>query len=255
MDRDSILDEEPTTPIHRSDAGDFDPAMTPHAMETLLRGDGDRVTAASRRLSEARQQFEIATDRSRFSTDTGHAGAVAEAEPVLRRAELDAVAVAESAELNARQFLAQLQQPTPPSLADADAPVAAARAPFVREDCADLPIAELTSRVRLAVMTDSRVDQWLYARYAGARTTEAGHHDDLPGADVARRELQTLLGGIRDRLRDRGSDPVRERTTASLRSAQALRSTASARANRRDAEVAIERMIPNAVKIPEEAAR
>lgn len=250
MDRDSILEEEPTAPIHRSDAGDFDPAMTPQAMETLLRGDGDRVTAASRRLSQARQQFEIATDRSRFSTDTGHAGALAEAEPVLRQAEHDAVAVAESAEVNARQTLAQIQQPTPPALADADAPVAAARAQFVKEDCADLPIAELAARVRLAVMTDNRVDQWLYLRYGAPRTTEAGHHDDLPGAEAARRELQTLLRVIRDRLRDRSLDPVRERTTASLRSAQSLRSTASARAIRRDAEAAIERLLPGAVKIP-----
>jgi len=253
MDRDSRLEEEPRTdPSRRPDAGDFDPALTPQAMETLLRGDDGRVAAATKRLSQARQQFELGTDRSRFRTDAGHAGALAEAEPVLRQAEREAVAVAEAAARNARQLLAQLTAAGQPTLAAAaDAPAAAARAPFVKEDCADLSLGELVARVRAAVAAEHRPLMWLYARYGAPRVTAAAHHDDPPGAEAARRELGALLRAIRDRLGDRSADPVRERATAGLRSAQVLRAAASTRAQQREAEAAVARMIPNAVKIPE----
>jgi len=252
MERDNQLEEEPHgAPARRPDAGDFDPALTPPAMATLLRGDGDRVAAAAQRLSQARQQFETATDRSRFGTDAGHAGAVAEAEPALRQAERAVAAVAEAAAANARQTLAQLAGSATPTLAPADAPTAAALAGFVKEDCADLPIGELVARVRAAVVAENRPLMWLYQRYGAPRATAAASDDDQPGTDTSRRELGALLRAIRDRLRDQANDPLRERANGGLRDAQKLRASAAAPARQRDAEAAIARMIPNAVRIPD----
>ena len=252
MDRDSLLEEEPRTePSRRPGADDMDLAMTGAQMETLLRSDGDRLTSATKRLSGARQQFEIATDRSRFGTDAGHAGAVAEAEPALRQAERAVAAVAEAAAANARQTLAQLAGSAAPTLAPADAPTAAAMAGFVKEDCADLPIGELAARVRAAVVAENRPLMWLYQRYGAPRATAAARDDDQPGTDTSRRELGALLRASRDRLRDQANDPLRERATGGLRDAQKLRASAAAPARQRDAEAAIARMIPNAVRIPD----
>ncbi len=233
--------EQETPPVMNDDTDDID-LMTLPDMNRLSIADTDRLRRGEAALNAARQSHRLATDRYRFSTDEGHAGAVAEHAPSLVAAEREAAAVAQSVELNARAILRQTGH-SQVTLTPEEYASAAAQASFVEQDATRLSLAELRDRVRHAVATSDRPAMFLLNRGVRERL-RAGEGDRLPGRgdETASNELPRLLAVIQERLRDRRLDGARAEATELLTRAQRLRLSASQRRDQAEAEAAIARL-------------
>lgn len=236
------MDLEQETPLVMNDAPDDLDLMTLPEMSRLSIADTDRLRRGEAALNAARQTHRTATDRDRFSTDEGHAGAMAEHAPALTAAEREAAAVAESVERNARAILRQTER-SQLTLTSEEYTEAAAQAPFVAEDAARLPLAELRDRVRHAITTNDRPAMYLLSRGVRERL-RAGEGDRLPerGDEAAAGELPRLRAVIQERLRDTRLDGARTEVAELLSRAQSLRLSASQRQVQAEAEAAIARL-------------
>lgn len=82
------------------------------------------------------------------------------------------------------------------------------RALFVREDCEDMSLHDLARRVRVVALSDDRVTQFLFHRYASRRTETirqavAGGTVHLSAEDqTALGQLSEDLGALGEKLRD-----------------------------------------------------
>ena len=66
-------------------------------------------------------------------------------------------------------------------------------APFVREDCSELPPAELAERLEWVRFSGTKAQQWTYARYAERRwQREQASKTPAPGLDLLSAELRAI---------------------------------------------------------------
>jgi len=233
--------EQEMPPVINDDTDDID-LMTLPDMNRLSIADADRLRRGEAALNAARQTHRAATDRDRFSTDAGHAGAIAEHAPALTAAERQAAAVAASVERNARAILRHTERGHLTLTAE-EYTEAAAQASFVAEDVARLPLAELRDRVRHAITTNDRPAMYLLSRGVRERL-RAGEGDRVPGRgdEAAAGELPRLLAVIAERLRDTRLDGARTEAAELLSRAQRLRLSARQRQDQAEAEAAIARL-------------
>lgn len=208
------------------------------------------LDAADTALTTAQHAYARATARGGYRTDAGHTASIAEYLPALEDAEAGARLVAERAERAARAAMDATERDYP-TLTDAEAAAASSRAPFVKEDCADLPYPELLARIRHAVLTNDRAAMYCYQRYGTMRTARGD--DDHP-LDMREGEAKTAVAAacreIEARLRPQTARTAHARALTTLTRAHTLERRATAR--RRDADLAAQST--RTVPWPEEAS-
>ena len=157
------------------------------------------LNSAKNKVSAAVDSFERA--KSQYLTFDGKPVlAPAEHEEALAKLRAPVAAAAERAIEIADQASAQVQKerlapaacPTS-KLSAAELETAGALAPFVREDCAELPPAELAERLEWVRASGTKAQQWTYARYAERRwQREQASKPPALGLDLLGAELRAI---------------------------------------------------------------
>jgi hypothetical protein len=144
--------------------------------------------------------FERRTSRQYYRSDLAHAAAVEERTPEIIAALEAAGKAADAVYQQARNLEAATSADREPVLSDADMQRASSRMGFAKEDCQDLPLAELRAKIQHAIQTSDTALCWLYFRYAPARLQERRQADLHAGQE--RDNVRQLLDSLRGRLVD-----------------------------------------------------
>lgn len=231
--------------------GDDDPPelMTVAQTTDQLRNAEDQRHEATFELRAARMAFTNIVNQA--TTDATRAALEAEQRPILDRHEADLARLADQMAQRAHAVI-QESEAAPPSLSTNDLAKANELRPFVIEDCERLSLATLRANLRHAIATNDTATLFLYSREIPRRID---HERSQPGfAPESIGDLDALAREAGQRLpRDRSLAPLQERATKLLHRSQDLRRDADRRASEAEARAAVERAIPGAVTIPEDA--
>lgn len=221
------------------------------AITRALVDDMNRLEAAARRLDAARRAH--AHMLATYGGDGPTAAAVrAEQDAALEGAEDEIAAVAQSAFASARRILDQYERAAGVALSGEDAQRAAAIRDEVKDDVELLNAPALRDRMVAALTANDRAAMHLLARHVPTRSFD--FPDGSPGEAQAIREINALVGKMRDALRDARYDSDIAVTHKVLGQASDLLTNASRRRTRREADEAVARFFPNGrgVPLPEE---
>ena len=161
--------------------------------------DQSDLESAKTKISAAVESFERAKqgyythDGRPIAEPAAHESALAKLRAPVAAAAERAIEIADLASAQVqKERLAPAACPTS-KLSAAELETAGALAPFVREDCAELPPAELAERLEWVRASGTKAQQWTYARYAERRwQREQASSPPAPGLELLAAELRAI---------------------------------------------------------------
>ena len=180
-----------------------------------------KVSAAVDSFERAKQGY-LTHDGRPIAEPAAHEAALAKLRAPVAAAAERAIEIADQASAQvAKERLLPAACPTS-KLSAAELETAGALAPFVREDCAELPPAELAERLEWVRASGTKAQQWTYARYAERRwQREQASSPPALGLDLLGAELRAIAAlGPQQGLSDE-SQRLSEQASALRRFARA----------------------------------
>ncbi len=112
-------------------------------------------------LEAAQTAFERSSNRNYYRSDLAHQAGVEEHTPAFQAALAEASRAAETIFQQSRNLQDATSENREPQLSDADLERANSRREFVKEDCAELPIAELRAKIQHSLQVSDVPLCWL----------------------------------------------------------------------------------------------
>ena len=198
--------------------------------------------------AETQKEALFRSDGSRFYSDEEHQrrleAIVEEIGRVAGEVDEEAARLIEDREHQLDRYLHN--DPTDALLSDQLAS-ANLRRPFVKEDCEEMPLAELVNRCRGVLVDDTKEKVWLYARYARRRANQTLEKLNTGNASsetqrttaASLRELEEVVVRLENKSKPTLNKREAEKTTQEIEAARGLRTYV--RQRRSDADGTTER--------------
>jgi hypothetical protein len=216
----------------QTDTGD---TLTIPEMTSLMRDDLARLIGAEAAFADHEAAWTAleTTDRIRADDSLEHRTAaeavrvalLAQARPDYEAAARAAEGAASAAERNARRILAQVGEDRT-TLPLTEITAASAMAPLIERDAERLSLPRIATEIRTAVATGDDASMYVWSRAIAPRLATRPPGEEHPDDARARSELARLQSQIREKLRDRTFDPIRQQADRVLERTWSIRAKA-----------------------------